>query len=179
MMDLLALLYFMLPAYIANMAPVLTKGILKKLAYPVDFGAKFRGKPLLGKNKTWRGLIMGVMAGALVFLAQRWLYQFQFFARHSLIDYSSAAVWIGVLLGFGALAGDMVESFFKRQTSRKPGKPWIPFDQVDYTIGALLFVSIMYFPGWVQSLVLVLASVLLHIGANHFAYYTGIRKEKW
>ena len=177
-MNILALLYFMLPSYIANMTPVITKGILKKLAYPLDFGIRLKGKPLLGKNKTWRGLVLGVAAGTLMFLLQKWLYQFEFFQQNSIINYSSAAIWIGVLLAFGTLVGDMAESFLKRRAGVKPGNPWIPFDQIDYTIGALALASIVFFRGWAEAFTIVLISAFLHIAVNDFAYYTHIRKEK-
>lgn len=178
-MNIIALLYFMVPAYAANMAPVLAMGILKWLAVPVDFNARFMGKPLFGKHKTWRGIVVGTAAGMLVFLAQKWLFRFSFFSGNSIIDYSSAALWVGFLLAVGALAGDLVKSFFKRRVGVKPGMPWIPLDEIDYSIGAIAFASIIFFPGWAEAAAIVIASALLHIAANHFAFYTGIRKEKW
>ena len=65
-MLILELLYFMLPAFLANMAPVFAKGHLKFLNRPLDFGLSLFGRPLLGDNKTWRGLVVGVLVGALV-----------------------------------------------------------------------------------------------------------------
>jgi len=38
---------------------------------------------------------------------------------------------------FGALLGDIVESFFKRRKGIERGKDWIPFDQLDFIIGVL------------------------------------------
>ena len=57
-----ALLLF-LPAGIANAVPVLVKKVpgLSKLKAPIDGGISFRGKRLLGANKTWRGLISGTL----------------------------------------------------------------------------------------------------------------------
>ena len=40
---------------------------------------------------------------------------------------------------FGALLGDIVESFFKRRVGRKRGENWIPFDQLDFILGVLFF----------------------------------------
>jgi CDP-2,3-bis-(O-geranylgeranyl)-sn-glycerol synthase len=45
---------------------------------------------------------------------------------------------LGFLLGLGAMAGDAAKSFFKRRLGIAPGHPWIPFDQIDFQIGALL-----------------------------------------
>jgi CDP-2,3-bis-(O-geranylgeranyl)-sn-glycerol synthase len=44
-------------------------------------------------------------------------------------------------MGFGALFADAVESFFKRRAGIGPGKTWVPFDQIDYIIGGLVFVA--------------------------------------
>ena len=179
MIIIIKLLYFMVPAYFANMAPPLGKGILKKIAVPIDMGKKWKGKPVLGKNKTWRGVILAVVAGAVFFLLQRYLYQFGSFKSVSLIDYSSASILIGVLLGFGAIFGDSVESFFKRRRGIGSGKPWIPFDQTDFTIGALLFASTLYFPGWVNAVVIVVLSAVGHILINRIGYLLKIRDVKW
>ena len=46
--------------------------------------------------------------------------------------------FIGLLLGSGALIGDAVKSFFKRKEGIKPGNRFIPWDQLDYSIGSLV-----------------------------------------
>ncbi len=52
-----SVIYFLLPAAFANMAPVIFKRV-NFLVYPVDFGLKFRGRRLLGENKTIRGVFL-------------------------------------------------------------------------------------------------------------------------
>lgn len=169
----------MIPAYLANMTPPLVKNNFKFLAVPIDSGKTWKGKPLLGKNKTWRGLIAGTFVSTLAFLLQRHLYtSFEIFKSASMIDYSNAAIWIGVMLGFGALAGDAVESFFKRRAGVKSGKPWIPFDQIDFTIGALLFTSVFYFPGWTNAVLIVAISAAGHPLINTIGYYLKLRDVK-
>ncbi|MEM3153941.1 MAG: CDP-archaeol synthase, partial [Candidatus Woesearchaeota archaeon] len=81
--------------------------------------------------------------------------------------------------GIGALLGDSIKSFFKRRLGILPGRPWIPFDQVDYAIGALAAGSFVFFPGWLNAFVIVLISFAGHIAANHVAFWLGIRGEKW
>ena len=83
------------------------------------------------------------------------------------------------MLGGGALIGDAVESFFKRQIGVSHGNPWIPFDQIDYTIGAILFGSIFYFPGFWNSVILIVVSAVLHILVNHIGFCLKIRSTKW
>ena len=46
---------------------------------------------------------------------------------------------------FGALFGDIIESFFKRRIGKNRGENWIPFDQLDFIVGVLIFSFIMAF----------------------------------
>ena len=108
--------YFMLPAYFANMAPVFFRKI-KFLDIPIDVNKKFLGKPIFGKNKTYRGLFFGILLGFLVFLLQKSLSE-QLNAI-SLIDYSSVPLILGILLSAGAIVGDLIKSFIKRYRSRR------------------------------------------------------------
>jgi len=177
LMFLLKILYFMLPAYFANMAPVFVRKI-KFLDYPIDFNKKFKGKPILGKHKTWRGLFFGIILGLIIAYIQFKLYNYSFFAELSFFDYSN---WIslGFLLSFGALVGDSIKSFFKRRAGVKPGKPFIPWDQIDYAIGSIVFVSIVYPLTIAQIITILLVSFLGHILINHLGYYLKIREVKW
>ena len=170
--------YFMLPAYFANMAPVLTKNCCKALAVPLDFNRKFKGKRILGSHKTVRGLLAATLFGIAAAFIQYLLLQIPFFAGISLVNYNEWAS-IGFLMGFGAIIGDAVKSFFKRRANIKPGERWIPFDQLDYVIGALLFISIFDVPSVNVIITALILSFSLHIIINHLAYYLGISKVKW
>ena len=175
-------LYLFLPALLANMTPVLVKNILKPLAKPVDFGRTFRGKRILGDHKTFRGLICGIIAGVLITGLQKVLFvyaPFEWLKLLSIIDYEQINfVLLGFLLGFGALFGDMVKSFFKRQFNILPGKPFIPFDQIDFLVGAILFLSIIYIPSWQMIIILLVLGMLLHFLTNIIGYLLKINK-KW
>ncbi|PIN76803.1 hypothetical protein COV17_00945 [Candidatus Woesearchaeota archaeon CG10_big_fil_rev_8_21_14_0_10_36_11] len=163
-------LYFFLPAYIANMAPVLFKW--------VPFLNKSIHTRLLGKNKTWRGLIIAPLMGMLIF----WLQKIAFtagFTQFALIDYAGFSILLGFLLGLGAIVGDLVESYYKRKAGIRPGEKWIPFDQLDFVIGGILFSFFAYVPKAEVVLVLVVVSPLLHIAVNHIGYWLGINKSKF
>ena len=175
---IISTLYFMLPAYFANMAPVLFKNHFKFLAKPLDFNRKIKGERILGSHKTLRGLVAGIVFGIITAFIQYLLYRVPYFAGISLIDYSNW-FWIGLLIGAGAVIGDSVKSFFKRRANVKPGGKWIPFDQLDFVVGALLFVSIVYVPSIGVIIAALIISFLLHITANHIGYYLGIRKVRW
>jgi len=162
------------------MAPPLFKKV-KFLNYPLDFGKKWKNKPILGNHKTWRGIFFGVIVSIIIVALQKLMFiKFQFFQEASIIDYTQFNfVLLGFLLGFGALLGDSVESFFKRRQNIKSGKPWIPWDQLDFVIGSLLFLSIVYSPSWQVILALLITVPFLHIATNHIGYYVGINKSKW
>ncbi len=49
---------------------VLKTGFLASLAVPIDAGLRWRGKPVLGPRKTWRGVVVMSMLSALVAGAQ-------------------------------------------------------------------------------------------------------------
>lgn len=175
-------LYFMLPAYIANMAPVFAQrfGILKFLAKPVDGGRVFRGQKIFGEHKTWRGFFVGVAAAILVAWLQSYLYLIPVFKGFSLINYSKTNfLFLGFLFGFGALFGDLVKSFFKRRAGFAPGAPWVPFDQIDFVFSALVFISPIFIPSWRGILTIILITPLLHILTNRIGFLLKIKSTKW
>ena len=174
---ILQILYFMLPAYFANMLPLFVQRVYF-LNYPVDFGKKFKGTRLLGGHKTIRGFFFGILAGIVLAYVQHVLHAYPFFAELSFIDYAN---WlsIGFLLGFGALVGDSVKSFFKRRRGVKPGGKFVPWGELDYSIGALLLVSLVYVPSLKVVLSILIINFIIHILANHLAYYFKLSKVKW
>jgi len=169
--------YLMLPAYFANMAPVIVKKI-DLFVYPIDFNKRLNGKPILGKNKTFRGLIFGVIFAVVAAYLQFLLYNKGFFRNISFISYQNWFLF-GFLIGLGALTGDLIKSFIKRRLDMKPGSKFVPFDQTDFVIGALLFIMpILNVTLKILTASLVL-SFILHIIVNHLAFYFKIRNEKW
>jgi CDP-2,3-bis-(O-geranylgeranyl)-sn-glycerol synthase len=168
----------MLPAYFANMAPVLIKGSFKELKIPVDFNAKIDNNTIFGRHKTFRGLIFGIIFAILIAFIQYLLYNFDFFKLMSFIDYSNWLL-LGFLFGSGAIFGDLVESFFKRRLNIKPGKPLIPWDQLDFVVGSLIFIYPLYRLSLTKIITIIILSFVLHVLVNHIAYYLKIRKEKW
>jgi len=176
---ILSALYFMLPAYVANMAPVIVKRI-PIFNVPLDMGRRGRdGKPVFGSHKTWRGLIAATVFGAAIFALQQRLYAYEPWRSISLIPYPDEPAILGVLLGLGAILGDLGKSFLKRRRGIPSGKPWIPFDELDFVAGALLLSALIVFLPIRAYAVIIVASPLLHIAVNHIAFYLKIRKEKW
>ena len=170
--------YFMLPAYFANMAPVIVKNIFNNLEFPIDFNKKIKNKPIFGKNKTFRGLIFGVLFAVIIAYLQFLFYNNNLFVNISIVNYSDWLL-IGLLMGFGTIFGDLVESFVKRRMNYESGKSFIPWDQMDFVIGALIFVYPIVKLSLDKIIIILLLSFILHIIANHIAFYTGVRRERW
>jgi len=159
----------MLPVYFANMAPVIVKKLFKNLAIPIN-------TKLFGKNKTYRGLIFGILFAIIIAFIQYLLYP-----QLKIISFLNYSNWIemGFLMGAGAIFGDLIESFVKRRLNYKPGQSFVPFDQLDFVIGALLLISLVFVPTIKMIITIIIVSLVLHIVVNHTAYYLKIRNEKW
>lgn len=143
--DLLFVIWIFIPAGVANMTPVLAAHIpaIRHFDMPLDAGKCFRGRRIFGENKTWRGLLTGMLSSTLVFgLMQLLAANVAWIDRlgNGLDITTLPTLLVGPLYGLGALGGDAVKSFFKRQVGVRPGHSWIPFDQIDYIVGGTLAV---------------------------------------
>ena len=165
--------YFFLPAYFANMAPV----IAAKMSLP---GGSPLSEKHLGTNKTVRGFYAGFLGALLALFLQRYFQNAALFESARLLDYPSLNLALyAFLFGIGAIAGDTLKSFFKRKIGRPSGSSWPPFDQLDFIFGAAIFVSAVVsipLPIFVAALVL---TPLLHLATNVLAYSVGLKKVWW
>lgn len=136
---LLEIVWLILPASLANMAPVFAARLLPDLSAPVDGGRTLGGIRIFGDHKTIRGMVAGMLLGAVTFALQQALcVRFESLRAISRFDYAQTPWLFGAVLGLGALGGDLVKSFVKRRVGRVPGQSWFPFDQVDWMAGALV-----------------------------------------
>src|SRR5438034_656228 len=161
----LQLAYFMAPAYVANMAPPFVR-YWKGWNRPIS-------RRWLGTHKTALGFVLVVVAGTRTTLVQ-WLVAW----TGSIVTYEDWPL-LGVLFGAGAMAGDSAKSFFKRRLGVEPARPWIPFDQLDFVLGALLLVSTRVTLAWADVATILLLSFCGHILVNHLGCWLGIRDTRW
>ncbi|RTK94178.1 CDP-archaeol synthase [Candidatus Saccharibacteria bacterium] len=168
---LFALLFF-LPAGFANAAPPIANKIplLNRWKTPIDFGNTVRGKRALGKNKTWRGLVFGTLIGGV----SAWLL-FPHIGGDTGTDIEHFL--IGSSIGFGALLGDAIESFFKRQRGIASGNAWLGFDQLDYVVGAILFSLPFIRFSLAEYAVVVVTFLGLHFVVSYFGYLLGFKDK--
>lgn len=212
-------LLFFLPAYVANMSPVFAAKLVPRWSAPIDGGRVGKdGKRLLGPGKTWRGLVGGAIAGALTAIIVAWLvppysadgvwdgwdYSLNGYAGGDVgsegeagtaIDAASAAWYavalFGACLGFAALVGDAVKSYFKRRRGKERGAPWVPFDQLDFVVfglAAAFAAAPLLADGWVVAALLgdwwvlgtiVLLTPLLHFLVNVIGYWLKLKDVPW
>lgn len=174
---LLQSIWLMLPAAVANMSPVLFKW-LPFLDIPVDLNKKWNGRPILGEHKTYRGFLTGtLMAIATVYMQK---YYAEGMRAYSILDYSHInVILVGFCLGFGGLFGDTFKSFLKRLANVEPGKPWPPFDQIDWIVGGLVFLSFYKTIPFLVWLVSIAFFGLLHPVVNYIGYLLHFKKNKF
>jgi len=159
------------------MAPVLLRW-LPIADIPVDFGVKFRGEPIFGQHKTYRGFIVGILSSVAIVYVQKLLYPYT--AQFALLDYSQANIWfLGFILGGGALLGDLIKSFFKRQFHISSGKSWVPFDQIDWIVGALIAGSLVIELNHQIAVVALVLFGILHPIINIIGYYSGLKNNRF
>jgi CDP-2,3-bis-(O-geranylgeranyl)-sn-glycerol synthase len=179
--DILLVIWVFLPAGIANSSPVIAAHIplLNKLGHPIDRGLHFRGKRLLGQNKTVRGYAVGVAGAAITIAFQVYLYNHNQSVRDFVTNASydhSYIVLLGALMGFGALLGDSIESFFKRQLSIQSGQKWFPYDQIDYVLGAIVFSTpFVHFSAGLYVLTITVW-VVIHLVASYIGWVLGFKE---
>jgi CDP-2,3-bis-(O-geranylgeranyl)-sn-glycerol synthase len=177
----LSALWFLLPAGVANTAPVLVRRV-PLLARPVDGGRSWRGARLFGDHKTWRGLLAAPLAGWLTFAAQqlamqRWPALGEVAALGQL-ELRAAPAWWGAVMGAGAILGDLLKSFAKRRMAIAPGRTWVPFDQLDYVAGAVLALAPLEFPGWAAAAGVLAVGFAAHVVAVAVGRGLGLR-DRW
>jgi CDP-2,3-bis-(O-geranylgeranyl)-sn-glycerol synthase len=159
-------LKFVFPAYCANAVPVIVGG-----GPPLDFGRNFPdGRPVFGKNKTFRGFFSGLAVGAVAGLAETAVFGFQSFPA-----------LLGVLLSFGALMGDLMGAFLKRRIGLAPGELLPVIDQTDFIIGAFLLSLPVSLPllSWEIVLTVLIITPPVHLLTNFAAYKLGLKRNPW
>ena len=160
-----ALVYFMAPAYVANMAPPFTR-------YWTGWNRPI-SRRLLGDHKTVMGFAAGVSVAVLTTCIQSRI------AWEGSVTSYDHWLELGLRFGGGAMVGDSVKSFVKRRVGIAPGKPWIPWDQLDFVLGALSLVAGRAVLSWTDLVMILALSLAGHIVITRMAYWTGIRDVKW
>ena len=155
------------------------------LAIPLDGGRMFRGRPILGENKTLRGFVM-IPAAALAFAAVA--------AIISLPQgVPPATLWqltptgyaaLGAWAGFGFMAGELPNSFVKRQLGILPGQApasrltrtiCFTIDHVDSIVGMLAAVTVAVSTPWTTWLWVLILGPSIHLLFSWWLFRMGVK----
>ena len=157
------------------------------LAIPLDGGRRFRGRPILGENKTLRGFVM-IPAAALAFAAVA--------AMISLPQgMPPATLWqltpteyaaLGAWAGFGFMAGELPNSFVKRQLGILPGQApasgltraiCFTIDHLDSIVGMLAAVTMAVHTPWATWLWVLVLGPSIHLLFSWWLFRMGVKRR--
>jgi len=147
----------------ANTAPLVAKNLLgERAAWPLDGGLVFfDGKPLFGKSKTARGVLLGTLAPAL----------FAPLVGHD--------IWQGIAIGAAAMAGDLVSSFIKRRLGFVPSSQAIGLDQILEVLLPVLVARAWFGLTWWAVVYVVAAFIVLGLLLSKLLYRLKLRDEPY
>ena len=148
---------------LANGAPILARLLAGgREGRPVDGGHLAPdGRPWLGPSKTWRG----IGSALLLTPVAAWV-----------LGQSALA---GLLIGAGAMAGDLLASFLKRRRGIPASGMALGLDQIPESLLPLLLVEPLYRFGPGQILVMVILFLVAELVLSRILYALHIRKQPW
>jgi hypothetical protein len=157
---------------------------LRGLKAPLDGGRTFRGRRLLGNNKTWRGALLmtsGVLLATLVLSLWPWWWdQLPSGIR------DAGPVLYGFLLGLGVVVGELPNSFLKRQLDIAPGSQrgsWSGraitlLDQGDLVIGIWICLLPIHVLNVFEGVLAFVVISAIHFGVNLVGFAVGARTAR-
>lgn len=158
-------------------------------AIPLDGGRTFRGRRLLGDNKTVRGFVLMVPATGLAFLLV------SAFVERFLGGIVARGLWdlrireyglLGLWTGLFFMAGELPNSFLKRQLDVPPGgAPRQPFaqalcfilDRFDSVVGLLASAAVFVSTPWQLWVILLTLGSFVHWLFSVLLYLFGVKQR--
>ncbi len=161
-------------------------GWLSFLTRPIDGDRRFRGRPVFGHSKTWRGpVLVAAGAGAVLALQAGPLHRVGALAAIELVDYASLpGWWFGLLAGAIAELAELPNSFVKRRLDIAPGKTaggwqsivFFLWDQLDVLMGFWLALAFVVPATPLRLALSALIVVAIHPLLSLIGYGLGMRK---
>lgn len=148
---------------VANGAPILGTALFGLWgARPVDGGLILAdGYPLLGKSKTWRGVLLAVTATVVM----AWLL--------------GISTYIGFMIGCFVMLGDMLSSFIKRRLGMASSSMAFGIDQIPEALLPLLVVKNTFGLSWLIVIEMVLGFIVLELALSWVLYLLRVRKQPY
>lgn len=170
--------WILLPIYAANgLTPVIARFVK---THPIDGGRMLGKNRLLGDGKSWEGFLFGTFMGIVIATVEMLAFPYLPWDLSPVsLNIIAMTPLVGFLLGFGAMAGDVVASFFKRRMGRPRGSPVPLLDQLDFLAGALIMLSLVVVVEWDWVILGTIITLVFHVLANLIAYKIGVKKTPW
>ena len=158
----------------------------RRFAIPLDRRGTFRGRRLLGENKTVRGFVVMIPASsAFFYLSGLLLARLPLSVGQGVWDLApSGFALLGACAGIGLMVGELPNSFIKRQLRIPPGqasdrpllKPlFLVVDRLDSIVGMLLFVSLVVAVSWKIWLYVLLMGTGIHWFFSLMLFRSGVK----
>lgn len=189
-MDPLACAGFLVVAFVlagAAQTLWLRSRISDRFAMPLDFGRTFRGKRILGANKTLRGFVVMVPATVLSFYLVGLVVTRSEALNARLWSLSPLAyALLGLAAGLGFMLGELPNSFVKRQLGIAPGEApgrWpakitaFIVDRLDSIVGMMAAVSLAVPMPWQTWLYVILFGPAIHWSFSLVLYAMGVKER--
>ena len=156
-------LQLLLLILIANGAPIIAAVVCGDWgARPVDGGRRWAdGRRLLGDAKTWRGVALAPLATGLGAVLLDW------------------PAMLGVVIGGGAMLGDLLSSFVKRRLGVPTSGMSLGLDQIPEAMVPLLAVADAFALSWPDIVATVAGFIVLELALSRVLYRFGIRDRPY
>ncbi|OQK17405.1 hypothetical protein AU255_05865 [Methyloprofundus sedimenti] len=148
---------------IANGMPILSRDIFGSYcSWRVDFGCTFFDKkPLFGYSKTWRGILMSVLATSLI-------------ASIFTLNYLN-----GALFGLLAMFGDLIASFIKRRLGYVESSCFRVLDLLPESVLPLIILREALALGFIEIMLTVILFFAFEVLLSPLLFRLHIRKRPY
>lgn len=181
--------WLILPVVVGGLGhvAVLKTDLLTSLAVPVDGGARWRGRPVFGANKTWRGFALMTGLTALASASQTALARrYRWSTPLQLQQSARVNAWLaGAICGLTYCLAELPNSFVKRRLGISPGirvhrYSWLQYtiDQADSVVGCMLPLRLIYRSEVAELLTALALGLGIHIGIDQLIYAIGVKPRE-
>lgn len=180
--------WLILPVVVGGLGhvAVLKTNFFHPLALPIDGGARWRGRPVFGANKTWRGIAvmtgLTALASAMLDALARWN---RWTSALELQQSARVDAWAaGAVCGLAYCLAELPNSFMKRRLGISPGarssrggQLQYMVDQADSVAGCLIPLRLLYRSDAGELLIAFALGMTIHIGIDRLIYAIGIKSR--
>ncbi|MFQ6009901.1 MAG: CDP-2,3-bis-(O-geranylgeranyl)-sn-glycerol synthase [Candidatus Aenigmatarchaeota archaeon] len=168
--------WILFPAYAANVFPPLVRGKIK-----LDENRKLKdGKRILGDGKTLEGIIAGVVMGTAIGALEWAVMPFiNAYSAQFGVVFPHMSIFVGFLIAFGAVSGDIAASFIKRRIGMRRGESALFADQLDFIAGAIVFSFAFTQISIYMIMIMLVVTPAIHFTSCIIGYKLGVKKVPW